>query len=99
MEALFMGVPVITLAGPRFVSRMGRSILSSVGLPDLVAESVESYAERAVSLARDSLRQMRLRSELRDRLLASPLCDAVSHARSVEAAYRRSWRHWCMGVR
>jgi predicted O-linked N-acetylglucosamine transferase (SPINDLY family) len=97
-EALWMGVPVVTLAGPSFLSCVGAGLLSSVGLPELIAQSVEQYVECAVELGRDVARLARLREGLRARLAASPLCDAVAFTRGLERAYRMMWRTWCGGA-
>lgn len=94
-EALWMGIPVVSLAGDRFLSRVGAGLLPHVGLGDLVAPDGDAYVERAAGLARNASRRADLKRTLRDRLLSSPLCDAPGYARSVEAAYRRAWRHWC----
>jgi predicted O-linked N-acetylglucosamine transferase (SPINDLY family) len=94
-EALWMGVPVVTLAGDRFVGRVGASLLAAVGLDELVARDTSGYVELARSLADDRPRLARLRAGLRDRVAASRLCRPVEYARSVEAAYRRLWRNWC----
>ena len=94
-EALWMGVPVVTLAGARFAARCGVTHLAQVGLSHLVAADEESYVGIAASLAGDPTALAGLRSELRQRVRASPLCDDVRYARSVEAAYRRMWRRWC----
>jgi protein O-GlcNAc transferase len=98
-EALCMGVPVVTLAGSRFVGRVGASLLHGVGLPELVATTPEEYVDLATSLARDVARRASLSRELPHRVITSPLCDAPAHARSVEAAYRWMWRSWCERVR
>ena len=98
-EALWMGVPVVTLAGGRFVGRVGAGILARVGLDELIARSAEDYVAAAAAIAADLPRRRALRDELRRRLAASPLCDPVSHARGVEAAYRAMWRRWCSGDR
>jgi protein O-GlcNAc transferase len=95
VEALWMGVPVISLRGGRFTGRVGDSILTTAGLPELVAESVADYVARASALAQDRPRLAALHTALRDRLRASPLCDARRFARHLEAAYRLMWRDRC----
>ncbi len=96
-EALWMGVPVVALAGERHAGRVGLSLLSTAGLPELAAETGEEYVEIAVQLAADLDRLSALRRDLRRRTSASPLCDAPAFARKVEAAYREMWRRWCAG--
>ncbi|MCE7975109.1 MAG: hypothetical protein DYG92_12430 [Leptolyngbya sp. PLA1] len=80
LEALWMGVPVVTLAGRVHASRVGVSILSAAGLADLVATDPESYIALAVSLAADSARLGSLRMSLRPALTSGPLCDAKTFA-------------------
>ena len=94
-EALWMGVPVVTLRGDRHCARVGASLLASVGLQELVAEDPESYLQIAVGLARDLSRLTELRFGLRERMRASPLCDVAGFTRALEEAYRRMWRGWC----
>jgi predicted O-linked N-acetylglucosamine transferase (SPINDLY family) len=94
-EAMWMGVPVVTLAGQVHISRVGVSLLSNVGLTDLIARDAEDYVRLAVNLAGDSSRLIELRASLRQRMSNSPLMDAKSFAREVEAAYRRMWEKWC----
>ncbi|MCX7961082.1 MAG: tetratricopeptide repeat protein [Burkholderiales bacterium] len=94
-EALWMGVPVVTLAGATHVARVGASILSHAGLAELVAETPERYVEIALSLARDPGRLAALRAGLRTRLRASAMLDAQGFARQMEDAYRTMWRDWC----
>lgn len=93
-EALWMGVPVITLAGPTHVSRVGASILSRVGLDELVANSAEEYVQKALQLARNADRLRTLRASMRERLRASALLDARGFARSLENAYREMLDRW-----
>jgi protein O-GlcNAc transferase len=95
-DALWMGVPVVSLAGTTAVSRAGRSILTQIGLPGFVAESVDEYIEKAATLAADSDRLKSLRVDLRDRMTNSPLMDATGFARDVERVYRDIWQKWCM---
>jgi predicted O-linked N-acetylglucosamine transferase (SPINDLY family)/predicted SAM-dependent methyltransferase len=90
-EALWMGVPVITLAGKSHVARVGSSLLSRAGLEDLVAESPQEYLDKAIALANDAARRSELRSTLRSRLRASPLLDAAAFTRGLESAYTQMW--------
>ncbi len=94
-EALWMGVPVVTLAGERNASRIGLSLLQGLGLGDLVATSEEGYVECARTLAGDGERLAALRQELRGRMAGAALTDAAGFTGELEEAYRRMWRHWC----
>ncbi|MGD0138702.1 MAG: tetratricopeptide repeat protein [Tepidisphaeraceae bacterium] len=94
-DALWMGVPVVSLAGPTAVGRGGASILANVGVPELVARTPEQYVRIAAALAGDLPRLAELRRTLRARMQASPLMDAPRFARNFEAAYRQMWRNWC----
>jgi predicted O-linked N-acetylglucosamine transferase (SPINDLY family) len=94
-EALWMGVPVVTLAGSAHVSRVGVSLLCNAGLPELVAATPEDYVRLATGLASDRQRLAELRHTLRHRMEQSPLMDAPRFARDIEAAYREMWRQWC----
>lgn len=87
-EALWMRVPVVTLAGQTHVSRTGASLLTTVGLTELIAETSEQYVELALSLAQDRDRLSSIATTLRDRMHASPLMNAGRYASEVEAAYR-----------
>jgi predicted O-linked N-acetylglucosamine transferase (SPINDLY family) len=94
-DALYMGVPVVSLVGEKAVSRGGLSILSNVGLSDLVATNSENYLRLARCLAEDRPRLEELRHSLRQRMLSSPLMDGPAFARDVETAYRSMWHEWC----
>lgn len=94
-EALYMGVPVVTLSGDRHAGRVGAALLTAVGMDSLVAETQEAYVEAAVRLAGDQGHLLALRGSLRDTLLLSPLCDADSFTRDLEDAYRAMWHRWC----
>ena len=94
-EALWMGVPAVTLHGDRHVSRVGASLMTTIGLPELIAETPDDYIAIAAGLARNLDHLAELRGGLRERLRASPLCDAASFARAMENAYRDMWRRWC----
>ncbi len=88
LEALWMGIPVVTLAGSRHVSRVGVSLLSNVGHPELIAQTAEEYVALAVGLAADHPRLGELRAGLRGQLLASPLMHGGGLARRMETAFR-----------
>jgi predicted O-linked N-acetylglucosamine transferase (SPINDLY family) len=93
-EALWMGVPVVTLAGDTFVSRTGASLLQAVDHPEWIATDEDGYIERVCTLAADTAGRARLRSSLRDRMRSSPLMDEAGVTREVEDAYRAVWeRH------
>ncbi len=87
-EALWMGVPVVTLVGRHHAARVGKTLLEAVGLDDLATDSPEAYCDRVCALAQDSTGLSHLRQNLRSRVHASPLCNAVRFARNIEDAYR-----------
>jgi predicted O-linked N-acetylglucosamine transferase (SPINDLY family) len=94
MDALWMGVPVVSLAGRSAAWRGGVSILNNLGLGDLVAITLEQYIDVAAKLANDPHRLTTLRSTLRSRMQSSPLMDAPRLTRHIEAAYRTMYQHW-----
>ena len=96
-EALWMGVPVISLAGDRHASRVGASLLSAVGLEELIADSPESYVRLATDLAQSTKRLVRMRASMRERMAASPLMDRRSMGHELGAALREMWRRRCAG--
>ncbi|MGD0297275.1 MAG: tetratricopeptide repeat protein [Bryobacteraceae bacterium] len=95
LDALWMGVPVVTLAGRSPVQRTGACLLTAAGLPDLVAHSPEQYVTTAVFLAQTLPKIPDSRVNLRKALQASPLLDEIGLVRSVEDAFRDMWRNWC----
>jgi predicted O-linked N-acetylglucosamine transferase (SPINDLY family) len=96
-DALWMGVPVVSLTGRTAVSRAGSSLLSNAGLKDLVASTEAQYADLAAALLRDRRRLAELRRGLRPRLESSPLMDVPRFTRHLETAFRGMWREWCRG--
>lgn len=94
-HSLWMGVPFVTLAGDRYMARMGLSLLEQGGLGEFVARSPDEYVELALRVARDRGRLGALRVSLRDRVAASPLLDARGFVTGLERAYRAMWRAWC----
>lgn len=97
-EALWMGVPVISLRGDRHVSRVGASLLSALGRTEWIADSPEDYLDRARVLASDPQRLAATRASLRDQLRQSPICDHVGQAARLGEALRACWVEWCSEV-
>ncbi len=87
-EALWMGVPVVTLPGPRPVSRQTHAILRTIGHPEWSVASAEAYVETAAALASDPAGRAQIRNRLRADMSSSPLCDARRFAANLEAVYR-----------
>ncbi len=90
-DALWMGVPVITLCGQRFIERHGASLLRAAGMGEWIAVTPRDYVDKALALARDHVQRRTMRLAQRDRMAASPLCDALAHARAMERIYRDMW--------
>lgn len=98
-EALWMGVPVVAIRGDRHSARVGESLLTAAGCPELVAADDDGFVRIASGLAGDRERLAALRSGLRARLAASPLLDADAYAARFHAALRDAWRAHCAGAR
>jgi predicted O-linked N-acetylglucosamine transferase (SPINDLY family) len=94
-EALWMGVPVVTLAGEAHVSRVGVSLLSGIGCQQWVAQTDEEYAAIAGRIASDLSGLAKIRTELREKVRRSPLMAAGRFTRNLEQAYRESWAERC----
>jgi len=92
LEALDMGVPVVTLAGRRHGERTSYSMLANLGVTQTVADSGKHYVDVAVRLATDAAFMRDVRAAIRAGLAASPLTDMVAHARHLEDAYREALR-------
>ena len=88
-DALYMGVPVVALAGKTRGARFSKSVLTAAGLKELVAEDIESYKEIAVSLAKDIDTLDILHKNLRNMLLRSQLMDVEGYANALEENYKR----------
>jgi protein O-GlcNAc transferase len=94
-EALWMGVPVVTLSGTTHASRVGASLLSNIGLPELIAKTSEEYVARAVHLAVSKNKLQSLRLQLRDAMAQSSLTGAKRFTANLEMCFRALWNNWC----
>ena len=99
IEALARGVPVVSWSGRTAASRCGRTILSTIGLPDLVADSAERYVQIAAGLARNRDRLAALKSDLPARIRRSAIMDEAAFVDDLETLYRGMWRDWCRAQR
>lgn len=95
LDALWMGVPVVTWPDSTISSRLAAATLSALSLTELIAPDLESYVALAIAKASDLEALASLRATLRARLANSAVGDPVRYARAVEAAYREMWRRWC----
>ncbi|MBW8001494.1 MAG: tetratricopeptide repeat protein [Planctomycetes bacterium] len=93
-EALWMGVPVVSLVGQYHASRVGLSILSRVGLEFFAASNPEEYVSKTIALASNIQSLAQIRTSMRARIANSGLCYAKGFARNLEAAYRKMWHRW-----
>ena len=91
LQALWMGVPVLTIAGGHFVSRMGASFMQAAGLPEWVAKDDADFVRRAVALSQDRAALLTLKQGLRDRLLALPAWNIDAYTQDLQAAVRKMW--------
>ncbi|MBS0591126.1 MAG: hypothetical protein JSR65_10900 [Proteobacteria bacterium] len=94
LDALWMGLPVVACLGETMVSRQSASLLTALGLDELIARNGDDYVRCAIDLANDAMRRHDLRTTLRVRV-REKLCDADRHAREVESALRAAWQSWC----
>lgn len=95
LDGLWMGVPVVTLAGKTCVSRAGAGLMNYIRLLELIAGDTDQYIQIARKLSQDLPRLTELRADLRQRIIDSPLSDAAGFTRDIENAYRQIWRNWC----
>lgn len=96
-DAMWMGVPTVTLAGGTCASRLGVSLLSAVGLQSLIAATTDEYVGIAVALANNPSRLRTMRADLRESLKRSELCDERGLVATLEQTYRSLWALWCAG--
>ena len=98
LEGLMMGVPMITLRWPTIAGRISASILTTLGLPDWIAETQKEYVKLAIQKASDLQSQAKLRQQLRGFFTSSVIGDQAAYARVVEKEYRQLWQEWCVSV-
>jgi protein O-GlcNAc transferase len=96
-DALWVGVPVLTLQGNHFVSRMSSSILVAIGLPELITYNLKSYEDLAVELATDPVRLQAIKARLEKNRLTEPLFDTKRFVRNLENAYEQMWQIYTAG--
>lgn len=96
-DALWMGLPVLTCSGHTFASRVAGSLLSAIGLPELIAGSLDHYERLALELAREKGKLAALRARLARNRLTTPLFDTPAFARNLEAAYWKMWDCYLSG--
>jgi protein O-GlcNAc transferase len=98
VDALWAGLPVVSLAGANPPSRLGASLLSAAGVPELVVNTPEDYVALALTLANDPMRRRELRARLISARDSSPLFDVARQTRDLEAAYVEMWRRYGAGL-
>ena len=97
LDALWMGVPALTLAGRPPLGRIGTTFMHNIGLPQWVAKNETEYVDKACAFAADVASLTQLRAGMRARLLGSDLMDGKGFVRGVELAYRSMWARFCAG--
>jgi predicted O-linked N-acetylglucosamine transferase (SPINDLY family) len=97
LDAIWMGVPVLTWPGQTISSRLAAASLAKLGLTDFIASSAANYVDLAISKAKNLEALSQLRFNLRDRVASSEFGDDSRYGQAVEVAYRQMWRRWCAG--
>jgi predicted O-linked N-acetylglucosamine transferase (SPINDLY family) len=90
-EALWMGVPTLTLAGKTLLERQGMSMLTNVGLSDWIADNTDDYVQKAIHFCQKTDYLATLRNSLRSTMALSPLVDAPRFAHDLEQAFQKMW--------
>ncbi|MBU6474804.1 MAG: hypothetical protein KGQ70_02455, partial [Alphaproteobacteria bacterium] len=96
-DALWAGLPVLTCAGETFAGRVAGSLLTAIGLPELVAHSLEEYEALALQLAQNPEQLKALREKLAKNRLTTPLFDIKRYVENLESAYETMWGIWQAG--
>ena len=97
-DALWMGVPTVTIASRPPVGRVGTSLMTNLGLPHWVAQDAKGYVDKAIEFAADIPGLAEIRAGMRERMRASPVMDEKGFAGDVEDAYAVMWQDWCSKV-
>jgi predicted O-linked N-acetylglucosamine transferase (SPINDLY family) len=95
LDAMWMGVPVLTWPGQTISSRLAAASLAKLGLMDFIADSAANYVDLAIAKAGNLEALSQLRSNLRDRVASTEFGDSSRYSRTVEVAYRQMWHRWC----
>ena len=96
-DALWAGLPILTCAGETFAGRVAGSLLTAIGLPELIADCLEAYEKRALEFARNYGKLSELKARLNKNKAGAALFDAARFTRNIEAAYGRMWEMWRIG--
>jgi len=96
-DALWAGLPVLTLSGETFASRVAGSLLTAVGMPELIVGSMQEYEKLALELAREPVRLAALRGGLARARDTAPLFETPGYVRNLETAYEKMWQHFLSG--
>ena len=97
-DALWAGVPMVTLRGAAFPGRVAASLLTSVGLPELITENIADYEALILALGREPSRLAQLREKLAVNRLTTPLFDSARFTRHLEAAFTAMWERYLQGL-
>jgi predicted O-linked N-acetylglucosamine transferase (SPINDLY family) len=97
-DALWAGLPVLTVTGESFAARVGTSLVHAVGLPEMATSSLEAYEARALELARNPAELAAVRGKLAANRLTAPLFDIARYTRALERAYEQMWDRWQRGL-
>jgi predicted O-linked N-acetylglucosamine transferase (SPINDLY family) len=97
-DALWAGLPVLTMLGSHYAARVSASVLTAIGMPDLVATSLDAYRAIALKLARDPAALANVKARLARNQKTTPLFDSPRFARNLEAVYRAAWTRYESGL-
>jgi predicted O-linked N-acetylglucosamine transferase (SPINDLY family) len=96
-DALYMGLPVLTCPGDSFASRVGQSLVTAAGIPELIVTDLQAYEETAVRLAENPEELNAIKQRLTEQTTTCPLFDTARFVKNLEKAYREIWRRYQAG--